>query len=71
MGQSYAVVGSGVLLLSYCAYCEAWDALQSTARPISSGRAKIAGYFAACLTLIIGFVVCCLLAAGNPYDGAL
>jgi hypothetical protein len=75
MGQIYAVVGSGVVFLAFCAYFETRDAFQpahSAAPPISMARAKAAGMFAAGLTFGAGFVVCCLLAAAeNSFYGAL
>jgi hypothetical protein len=70
MGQIFGIVGSGMLFLSFCAYCEAREALQSTAYGFTPARAKAAGYFAAGLTLAIGLAVCCLLVAGAPYDGS-
>jgi hypothetical protein len=70
MEQIFGVVGSGSLLLSYFAYCEARDALQLATFRISPGRAKLAGLAAAAATLVAGWVVCLLLArAGAPYDG--
>jgi hypothetical protein len=72
MGQIFGIVGSGMLFLSFCAYCEARDALQSAAFSFSPSRAKIAGLFAACVTLAIGMVICCLLTmAGTSYGGGL
>ena len=70
MEQIFGVVGSGSLFLSYCAYCEARDALQSASFQISPRRAKLAGFAAAAATLAIGCVICLLLArAGAFYDG--
>ena len=72
MEQIFGVIGAGSLFLSYCAYCEARDALQSTAFHISPSRAKMAGLFAAGVTLTIGWVVCLLLLrSGVPYDASL
>jgi hypothetical protein len=72
MGQIFGIVGSGMLFLSFCAYCEARDALQSATFSFSPGRAKIAGLVAACFTLAVGMVICCLLTmAGTSYEGGL
>jgi hypothetical protein len=69
--QIFGVVGSGSLFLSYCAYCEARDVLQSTSFRISPGRAKLAGLAAAAATLVSGCLICLLLArAGAFYDGS-
>jgi|GEM_PF-4246607 hypothetical protein len=69
MEQIFGVIGSGSLFLSYCAYCEARDALRSTAFGISPGRAKIAGLAAAGATLAVAWLICLLLArAGGVYD---
>ena len=71
MEQIFGVVGSGSLFLSYCAYCEARDALKSTPFQISPGRAKLAGLAAAAATLATGCLICLLLArAGAFYDSA-
>ena len=71
MEQIFGVVGSVSLFLSYCAYCEARDALQFAGFRISPGRAKLAGLAAAAATLAAGWLVCLLLArTGAPlYDG--
>jgi hypothetical protein len=71
--QIFGVVGSGSLFLSYCAYCEARDALQTASFRVSPGRAKLAGLAAAFATLATGCLICLLLArAGALYDaGAL
>jgi hypothetical protein len=72
MEQIFGVIGSGSLFLSYCAYCEARDALQSATFRVSPGRAKIAGLAAAGATLAIGWLICLLLAhqAGGVYDAS-
>jgi hypothetical protein len=71
MGQIFGIVGSGMLFLSFCAYCEAREALQSTAFNFTPARAKAAGIFAGAVTLAVGLVVCCLLVSGAPYDSSL
>jgi hypothetical protein len=71
MGQIFGVVGSGMLFLSFCAYCEAREALQSTTYGFTPASAKAVGVLAAGITLIMGLVVCCLLGASTPYDGSL
>jgi hypothetical protein len=70
VGQIVGVIGTGVLLLSFCAYCEARDVLQSASYQLSPRRAKIAGLFAASVTILAGVVICCALANGAPYDGS-
>jgi hypothetical protein len=62
MEQIFGVVASGSLFLSYCAYCEARDALQLATFRFSPVRAKLAGLAAAAATLAAGWVVCLLLA---------
>lgn len=70
MDQIFGVVGGGSLFLSYCAYCEARDALQFAAFHVSPGRARLVGLAAAAATLAAGCLVCLLLArAGALYDG--
>jgi hypothetical protein len=72
MGQIFGIVGSGMLFLSFCAYCEARDALQSTALSFSPSRAKFAGLCAAGVTLFIGLAICCSLTmAERPFGGVL
>jgi hypothetical protein len=71
MGQIFGIVGSGMLFLSFCAYCEAREALQSTAFNFTPAHAKAAGVFAGAVTLAIGLAVCCLLVSEAPYDGSL
>jgi hypothetical protein len=68
--QIIALEGSGVLVLSVVAYCEARDALRSSGRRYSLGASKIGGLFAACLTIMLGVLVCSLLAASTtPHLG--
>jgi hypothetical protein len=67
VGQVVGVIGTGVVFLSFCAYCEARDALSSPSHQISPRRAKLAGLFAASLTILLGVVICCALASGAPY----
>jgi hypothetical protein len=68
--QIIALEGSGVLLLSVIAYCEARDALRTPRRRYSLGASKIGGLFAACLTIVLGILICSLLAASTtPYAG--
>jgi hypothetical protein len=70
MEQIIALEGSGVLVLSVVAYCEARDALRSRGRRYSLGAAKVGGLFAACLTIALGVLVCSVLAASTtPYVG--
>jgi TctA family transporter len=70
MGQIVGVIGTGILFLSFCAYCEARDVLQSSSYQLSPRRAKIAGLFAASLTIVAGVVICCALVRGAPFDGS-
>lgn len=65
MEQIFGLVAGGSLFLSYCAYCEARDALQSASFRISPGRAKIAGLAAAGFTMAVGWCVCLALAQGG------
>ena len=68
--QIIALEGSGVLMLSIVAYCEARDALRLPGGRYSLGASKIGGLFAACLTIVLGILVCSLLAASTtPYSG--
>jgi hypothetical protein len=68
--QIIALEGSGVLVLSVVAYCEARDALRPSGRRYSLGASKVGGLFAACLTIMLGVLVCSLLAASTtPHVG--
>ena len=70
MVQIIALEGSGVLVLSLVAYCEARDALRAPGRRYSLGASQIGGLCAACLTIALGFLVCSWLAAATtPYVG--
>ena len=70
MEQIFGLVGSGSLFLSYCAYFEARDALQSASSlHISPKRAKMAGLAAAGITLAVGWFICLALVRGGAlYD---
>jgi hypothetical protein len=72
MGQIVGVVGSGILFLSFCAYCEARDVLRSTGHGISPGRAQLGGALAAGLTVLAGAAAICylFLANGSVEGGA-
>jgi hypothetical protein len=67
--QIIALEGSGVLVLSVVAYCEARDALRASGRRYSLGASKIGGLFAACVTIALGVLVCSVLAAATTYVG--
>jgi hypothetical protein len=66
MGQIIGLVCSGVLFLSFFAYCETRDALGSSAFRVSPGFAKTGGLFVACLTIVAGVALCFALLAGEP-----
>ena len=57
MEQIIALEGSGVLVLSVVAYCEARDALRVPSRRCSLGAANIGGLLAAALTIVLGVFV--------------